>query len=66
MVYQLFTAVSDYEDFSCTNPPVAQSNTGNNLENIHNGIHGFVGGFVGHMNYPQVAGFDPVFWLHHA
>ena len=66
LVYQLFTAVSVYEDFSCTMTAGGQFNTGNNIENIHNSIHDFVGGKVGHMAYPEVAQFDPVFWFHHA
>lgn len=35
------------------------------LEDVHNSIHGLVGN-KGHMNYPEVAAFDPIFWLHHA
>lgn len=54
----------DYSTFSCTSPG---GTTGivNNIENIHNTIHNCVGGY-GHMQYPDVAAFDPVFWLHHA
>ncbi|KAK7900944.1 hypothetical protein LTR67_003229 [Exophiala xenobiotica] len=64
LTYQLFTAVFDYSDFSCTSPG---GTTGivNNIENIHNSIHNSVGGY-GHMQYPDFAAFDPVFWLHHA
>src|SRR5882757_6072075 len=64
LTYQLFTTVSDYTAFSCTWPD-GQWLTANNIESIHNSIHNSVGGF-GHMQFPEVAGFDPVFWLHHA
>lgn len=65
MTYQLLTSVSNYSDFACTMTPGGLQNTGDNIENIHNLIHDCVGG-VGHMAYPEVAGFDPVFWMHHA
>jgi len=64
MIYQLFTTIVDYTTFSCTyhgNDP----NVANNIENIHNAIHSNIGG-SGHMSYPEIAAFDPVFWLHHA
>ncbi|PVF95999.1 Di-copper centre-containing protein [Serendipita vermifera] len=34
------------------------------LEGVHNDIHVVVGE-GGHMNHPEYAAFDPVFWLHH-
>jgi tyrosinase len=64
LLYQMFSSVTDYNGFSCTSPN-GQSNPANNIENLHNGIHNDVGG-QGHMSYPQVAAFDPIFWLHHA
>ncbi|KAK4934531.1 hypothetical protein LTR10_024231 [Elasticomyces elasticus] len=64
LTYQLLTAVSNYTTFSCTWPG-GRSGVANNIEGIHNSIHDSVGGF-GHMEYPELAGFDPVFWLHHA
>lgn len=49
------------------NKDVAQSYS--SLEFIHNNIHAWVGGpdgmTAGHMADVPVAGFDPVFWLHH-
>lgn len=54
----------NYTAFSCTWPG-GQWITANNVESIHNSIHNSVGGY-GHMQFPEVAGFDPVFWLHHA
>ncbi|KAL8841953.1 MAG: hypothetical protein Q9170_000733 [Blastenia crenularia] len=35
------------------------------LESLHNQIHGLVGN-GGHMSIIDYAGFDPLFWLHHA
>ncbi len=29
-------------------------------------VHNTVGGNGGHMTYPEVAAFDPIFFLHHA
>ncbi|TFY66267.1 hypothetical protein EVG20_g4820 [Dentipellis fragilis] len=37
----------------------------NSVEAIHNSIHNLVGR-KGHMGSPEVAGFDPIFYLHHA
>ena len=40
-----------------------------NMEYIHNNIHNWTGGFdkyIGHMAEPPVAGFDPIFYMHHA
>jgi tyrosinase len=34
------------------------------LEAIHGNIHGWTGG-KGNMSHIAVAGFDPIFWLHH-
>ncbi|PUU78148.1 hypothetical protein B9Z19DRAFT_1108432 [Tuber borchii] len=34
------------------------------LESVHNTIHVTIGN-GGHMNFPEYAGFDPIFWLHH-
>lgn len=35
------------------------------LENIHNSYHWLIGGSEGTMNDPDIAAFDPVFWIHH-
>jgi tyrosinase len=37
-----------------------------NLEGAHNNIHNYIGGSRGEMATVQYAGFDPLFWLHHA
>lgn len=63
-VYQLFTDPSDYSTFSCMTANGVQ-NAANNIEVIHGNIHNSVGG-EGHMTYPEVSAFDPIFWLHHA
>ena len=34
------------------------------IESLHDNIHGYLGGSA-HMGAPEVAAFDPVFWLHH-
>ncbi|KAF5983153.1 tyrosinase precursor (monophenol monooxygenase) [Fusarium bulbicola] len=50
-----------------------RSSTGS-LEGFHNDYHGHIGGFAGdpkdklrggHMGSVPVAGFDPIFWIHH-
>ncbi|RIB00939.1 hypothetical protein C2G38_1993637, partial [Gigaspora rosea] len=35
------------------------------IEIVHNAIHGALGGTGGHMAYPNVAAFNPIFFLHH-
>lgn len=64
LTYQLFANVVNFTAFSCSTPG-GQVNVANNVETIHNSIHNSVGG-AGHMQYPEVAAFDPIFWLHHA
>ena len=64
LVYQLFANVKDYTTFSCS-APGGHANVANNIETIHNSIHNSVGGW-GHMQFPEVAAFDPIFFLHHA
>lgn len=36
------------------------------LELVHDFVHRTVGGSGGHMTYPEVAAFDPIFFFHHA
>lgn len=62
--YSLFTEITDYTSFSCI-APRGFTNTGNNIEIIHGNIHNLVGGY-GHMLWPEISAFDPIFWLHHA
>jgi tyrosinase len=63
-VYQMLTTPTDYSAFSCVMNQAADQDF-SNIENIHNGIHSFVGG-NGHMSYPELSAFDPIFFLHHA
>ena len=65
LVYELLTTPTNYSLVSCVVDEAADG-TNFNIENIHNGIHNFVGGSVGHMSYPELAAFDPIFYLHHA
>lgn len=62
--YNLFSEITDYATFSCI-APNGQTNIGNNIELLHGNIHNIVGG-DGHMTWPEVSAFDPIFWLHHA
>ncbi|KZV64758.1 Di-copper centre-containing protein [Peniophora sp. CONT] len=49
-----------------TNPPNAQPGVANSLESVHDSIHRYVGGKgPGHMGATSMAGFDPIFFLHH-
>ncbi|KAI0712434.1 photo-regulated tyrosinase [Earliella scabrosa] len=61
--YNLLTRVHTWPAFS--NHDVGDGGSASNsLEAIHDGIHVAVGG-NGHMSDPAVAGFDPIFFLHH-
>ncbi|KAI0270019.1 photo-regulated tyrosinase [Gloeopeniophorella convolvens] len=60
--YNLLTRVRTWPAFSNHTPGDGGSSS-NSLEAIHDEIHGLVGG---QMNDPSVAGFDPIFFLHHA
>jgi tyrosinase len=61
-LYNLFTRQTTFNLFS--NKGSGQT-TGDNLESIHDFIHSTFGG-NSHMNFPQYAAFDPIFFLHHA
>ncbi|KAI0248614.1 tyrosinase [Lactifluus subvellereus] len=60
--YNLLTRVHTWPAFSNHTPGDGGSSS-NSLEAIHDEIHGYIGG---HMGNPAVAGFDPIFFLHHA
>jgi tyrosinase len=62
--YSLFTELTNYSAFSCI-APNGEHVIGNSIELIHGNIHNIVGG-SGHMTWPEVSAFDPIFWLHHA
>ncbi|CAH1763830.1 15883_t:CDS:2 [Entrophospora sp. SA101] len=36
------------------------------IEGVHNVAHDKIGGIGGHMSYPDIASYDPIFFLHHA
>ncbi|TFK69976.1 Di-copper centre-containing protein [Pluteus cervinus] len=60
LVYYLLHKIKDWRTMSNhTTAPDAS------LEGIHDLVHDLLGG-NGHMSEPAVAGFDPIFWLHHA
>ena len=63
--YQLIADQSNYAPFSNTAFTDSRGASYNSLENMHNAIHSLVGN-GGHMSYIPYAGFDPIFWLHHA
>ncbi|KAJ3802926.1 tyrosinase [Lentinula aff. detonsa] len=62
--YNLLTRVRTWPAFSNHTPDDGGS-ASNSLEGIHDGVHVDVGG-NGHMSDPSVAGFDPIFFMHHA
>ncbi|PBL03308.1 tyrosinase [Armillaria gallica] len=62
--YRLLTLVHTWPAFSNHTVGDDCSNS-NSLEEIHDGIHDNIGA-DGHMGDPAVAGFDPIFFLHHA
>ncbi|KAJ7476711.1 tyrosinase [Mycena latifolia] len=61
--YNLLTRVHTWPAFS-NHTPGDGGSTSNSLEAIHDGVHVDVGG-NGQMSDPSVAGFDPIFFLHH-
>jgi tyrosinase len=67
-VLDLFTAEPNEENpwdrFSNHNWDDSGRGNMTSLESIHDTVHGDVGG-NGHMGDPDVAAFDPIFWLHH-
>ncbi|VDC02340.1 unnamed protein product [Peniophora sp. CBMAI 1063] len=61
--FLMLALLSKWEEFS--NTSVSKGACVSSLEQIHNDIHDSIGG-NGHMADPAVAGFDPIFFLHHA
>ncbi|KAF8500857.1 photo-regulated tyrosinase [Russula emetica] len=59
--YNLLSRVNTWPGFSNHTPGDGGSSS-NSLEAIHDEIHGTIGGQMGD---PSVAGFDPIFFLHH-
>ncbi|MCJ1468770.1 hypothetical protein MMC07_007400 [Pseudocyphellaria aurata] len=70
-VYRLFSKeyFSKYETFATTQYEPEQRLTEYlSCEGVHNNIHDWIGGFgtfAGHMTFPPVSAFDPIFWIHH-
>ncbi|KAH9980148.1 hypothetical protein BGW80DRAFT_483046 [Lactifluus volemus] len=62
--WRLLTQVTDWNEFSNHTPNDGGSAI-NSLEAIHDNIHTHTG-WGGHMGNTYVAGFDPIFFLHHA
>jgi len=62
--YNMLARIHTWPAFS-NHTPGDGGSASNSLEGIHDGIHGNVGG-QGHMGDLSVAGFDPIFFLHHA
>lgn len=60
-LWNLLTSQGNYNEFSTRALNVQRDNPGS-LEAIHDSIHVAVGST---MSDPELAGFDPVFWLHH-
>ncbi|KAL9053666.1 MAG: hypothetical protein Q9162_004617 [Coniocarpon cinnabarinum] len=67
-VYRVLTACHNFLEISNDGVAEQDPNCAASLEAIHNGIHTFTGGPTnsGHMTYNNFAGFDPIFYLHHA
>ncbi|RIB12709.1 common central domain of tyrosinase-domain-containing protein [Gigaspora rosea] len=71
-LYQLFNYVTTWRHFSNHGDKALQSavlteTTGHytSIEFIHDAVHSALGGQGGHMANPDIASFDPIFFLHH-
>jgi len=60
--YGVLTRVTTWPAFS-NHTAGDGGSASNSLEAVHDEIHGYIGGQMGD---PSVAGFDPIFFLHHA
>eukprot|EP00775_Hariotina_reticulata_P011637 gene11637-11782_t len=62
-------ALDNWKDFSNHSTGATRDINGKkrgvSLEGVHDQVHNTFGGVGGHMQYPEVAGFDPIFFLHH-
>ncbi|KAK4117115.1 Di-copper centre-containing protein [Canariomyces notabilis] len=73
MVYRLYEPdyMTSFAQFATTRVPKGEKRDPKaylNLEFLHNNIHNWTGGFgtfMGHMTEVPVAGFDPIFFMHH-
>ncbi|KAJ3206585.1 hypothetical protein HDU82_004429 [Entophlyctis luteolus] len=59
--------VTKWADFSNHSLDNSHKQPGNyhSLEYVHDQVHGLISGGGGHMGYPEVAAFDPIFYFHH-
>ncbi|KAI8614756.1 hypothetical protein BC830DRAFT_1169129 [Chytriomyces sp. MP71] len=68
MVRVLFDGtVTKWADFSNHSMDNNHTQPGNyhSLEYVHDQVHGTISGGAGHMGYPEVAAYDPIFYFHH-
>ncbi|KAJ3254381.1 hypothetical protein HDU77_004121 [Chytriomyces hyalinus] len=69
MVRVLFDgSVTDWADFSNHSMDFGnKKRVGNyhSVEYVHDQVHGTISGNGGHMGYPEVASYDPIFYFHH-
>ncbi|TAQ87719.1 hypothetical protein B7494_g3943 [Chlorociboria aeruginascens] len=59
-VWDVFAKSPDYYNMA------TQISPGPSFEQPHGAVHSAIGGQYGHMSQLSFAGFDPIFWLHHA
>ena len=62
MIYNLFAGMRSYPSFATA---TKWGRGDNSLEGVHNNVHRHIGGSWGHMTVFDVAGFEPIFWMHH-
>jgi len=68
--YQQAIQTTSYADFTFNKGAQPSGSAAHALESPHDSGHGVIGSttddqFQGDMAYPDLAGFDPIFWLHH-
>ncbi|CAG8562008.1 4806_t:CDS:2 [Paraglomus brasilianum] len=68
-IWHLISAVDKWANFSnngSRRSPEGEYKEYSSIEGVHNAVHNKIGGTGGHMAYVETAGFDPIFFLHHA
>ncbi|GBC08793.1 hypothetical protein RclHR1_08390007 [Rhizophagus clarus] len=69
-VWHLFKSVTEWKYFSNHSSEAEKQTeeymTYSSIEGVHDIVHIKIGGTGGHMSYVETAGFDPIFFLHHA
>jgi tyrosinase len=61
-IYHLYAATRSYPSLATA---TVYGRPDTSLEAVHNNVHKEIGGSWGHMTVFDVAGFDPIFWMHH-